>query len=177
MDSNHPPTILKNTPPDINDRISRNSTNKEIFKASLKPYQDELDESGYKYKMKFNQNVKQNVGQSQEGRRNRSRNITWFNPPFSLNVKTNVGASFLRIVKECFPSNHKLYKICNKNTIKLSYRTMKNMKSIISIHNEKVLTRFHEQLHPSTAVEPHCNCQANVTSMMWCTEATSPSLH
>ena len=94
------------------------------------------------------------------GRRNRSRNITWFNPPFSLNVKTNVGASFLRIVQECFPSNHKLHKICNKNTIKVSYRTMKNMKSILSIHNKKVLRKHHEQLHPSTAVAPHCNCQA-----------------
>ena len=75
-------------------------------------------------------------------------------------MKTNVGASFLKILQECFPSNHKLYKICNKNTIKISYRTMKNMKSIISIHNQKVLKKHHEQLHPSTAVEPHCNCQA-----------------
>ena len=73
---------------------SWDSSSEEIFNASLKPYQDALDESGYKYKMKFNQNVKQNVGQSQSGRGNRSRNITWFNPPFSLNVKTNVGASF-----------------------------------------------------------------------------------
>ena len=37
---------------------------------------------------------------------------------------------------------------------------MKNMKSIISIHNKKVLRKHHEQLHPSTAVAPHCNCQA-----------------
>ena len=34
------------------------------------------------------------------------------------------------------------------------------MKSIISIHNKKVLGKYHEQLHPSTAVAPHCNCQA-----------------
>ena len=47
------------------------------------------------------------------------------------------------------------------NSLKLSYRTMKNMKSIISIHNKKVLRNYHEQLHPSTAVAaPHCNCQA-----------------
>ena len=150
MDSNHPPTILKNTPPNINNRISRNSSNEEIFNASFKPYQDALNESGYKYKMKFDQNVRQNASQTQSGRRNRSRKITWFNPPFSLNVKTNVGASSLRILQECFPSNHKLYKICNKNTIKVSYRTMKNMKSIISIHNKKVLRKHHEQLHPST---------------------------
>ena len=34
------------------------------------------------------------------------------------------------------------------------------MKSIISIHNQKVLRKHHEELHPSTAVVPNCNCQA-----------------
>ena len=53
MESNHPPTILKNTPPNINNRISRNSTNEEIFNASSKPYQEALDKAGYnKHKLK-----------------------------------------------------------------------------------------------------------------------------
>ena len=59
---NYPPTILKNTPPNISNRISRNSTNEEIFNASFKPYQDALKESGYKYKIKFDKNVRQNAG-------------------------------------------------------------------------------------------------------------------
>ena len=31
--------------------------------------------------------------------RMRMRRITWFNPPFALNVKTNIGATFLNIIK------------------------------------------------------------------------------
>ena len=35
-------------------------------------------------------------------------------------MKTDVGANFLKIVKECIPSNHKFHKICNRNTLKLN---------------------------------------------------------
>ena len=33
----------------------------------------------------------------------RKRNIIWFNPPFSLGVKTNVGKKFLALVDKHFP--------------------------------------------------------------------------
>ena len=41
--------------------------------------------------------------------------------------------------KECFPQNHILHKICYKNTLKISYRTMPNISSHISKQNSKIL--------------------------------------
>ena len=38
----------------------------------------------------------------------RSRNITWFNPPYSANVVTSIGAKFLKILDTCFPTTHSL---------------------------------------------------------------------
>jgi hypothetical protein len=32
----------------------------------------------------------------------RKRNITWYNPPFSKNVATNIGQTFLEIIDEEF---------------------------------------------------------------------------
>ena len=66
--------------------------------------------------------------------------MIWFNPPFSQNVKTNVGKTFLKSVRQHFPKHHKLNKIFNKNTLKLSYCCMKIMSSIIKQHNEKILS-------------------------------------
>ena len=40
--SNHPPSILKQLPKSIEKRISENSSNKDIFDDSLKPYKDAL---------------------------------------------------------------------------------------------------------------------------------------
>ena len=64
----------------------------------------------------------------------------WFNPPFSQNVKTNIGKTFLKLVKQHFPKHHKLNKIFNKNTLKLSYYCMKNISSIIKQHKVKILS-------------------------------------
>jgi hypothetical protein len=71
-------------------------------------------------------------------KRNRGRRITWFNPPYSVNVSTNIGAKFLRIIDTCFPPAHILHKIINRNTIKVSYRCMPNMKEVIGRHNSKI---------------------------------------
>ena len=154
--SNHPPATIKNTVKNINNRISRNSANEEIFNASIEPYKKALSDSGYKQKLKFDKNAK-NVTKSTK--RKRGRRITWYNPPYALNVKTNVGAQFLRIIKECFPPRHKLHKICNKNTLKLSYRTTNNMNKILRKHNHQVLKDHHELMYPQPNADLHCNCQ------------------
>ena len=67
------------------------------------------------------------------------RNITWFNPPYSANVKTYFRKVFFRKLKKNFPRNHMFYKVFNKNTIKLSYSCMTNIAAIISSHNKQVL--------------------------------------
>ena len=75
---------------------------------------------------------------------------------FNESVKSNIGKIFLQILKECFPKNHILYKICNRNTIKISYRTMPNMKSYISKHNSKIIQ---QNLQPNLQPNPPQNLQ------------------
>ena len=46
---------------------------------------------------------------------------------------------FLQLIKKCFPENHPLAKVVNKNNVKISYKTMPNLQKIISNHNRKIL--------------------------------------
>ena len=133
--SNHPPSIIKNLPQNINNRLSKISANEEVFTTKIAPYQSALDASGYTHKLTFDPNARNKP----TSKRNRNRKVTWFNPPWSHNVKTNIGKKFLAIIKETFPTNHPLHKYCNRNTIKLSYRCMNNMKREVSRHNTKIL--------------------------------------
>ena len=67
------------------------------------------------------------------------RNVIWFNPPCSKNVKTNIGKTFLQLLSKHFPKEHQMNKICNKNTVKISYSCMNNISSILSTHNKNIL--------------------------------------
>ena len=84
----------------------------------------------------------------------RARKITWFNPPFSRNVATNVGAKFLKIIDKCFPPSNPLAKIINRNTVKISYRCMPNMGQVINKHISKI-SKQNEAPPPIR----NCNCQ------------------
>ena len=46
-----------------------------------------------------------------------------------------------------------MHKIFNRNTVKISYRTMPNMKQVVSMHNSKVA--YQHEPHPP----PGCNCR------------------
>ena len=90
--------------------------------------------------------------ETNRAKRKRKRNVIWYNPPFSKSCKTNIGYRFLDLVQKHFPSQHRLHKIFNKNTVKVSYCCMRNVASIISSHNKRVLR----------AEEPNnrlCNCR------------------
>ena len=78
--------------------------------------------------------------------------VLWFNPPFTQNVKTNIRKIFLKLVKQHFPKHHKLNKIFNKNTLKLSYCCMKNMSSIIKQQKVNILSAKSKEKHS-------CNCR------------------
>ena len=102
MMSNHPPSIIKNIPLSVNDRLSKLSATKEIFEAAAPVYQRALKASGYDYRLEFHDMWDTSTIQPQKSR-TRSRRTTYFNPPFSLNVDTNVGKDFLNIVRN-FPN-------------------------------------------------------------------------
>ena len=144
--SNHPPQIIKELPKIINDRLSRNSSDAEIFHASKVEYETALRNSGYK-----NVNFQYSLRNNNNNQRNRQRNIIWFNPPFSQTVSTNVAKRFLNLLDKHFPRSNKLHKIFNRNTIKVSYSCTPNVKSIINSHNKKLINNENK-------VVKNCNC-------------------
>ena len=150
--SNHPPSILKNIPTAVNKRLSKISANERVFKDAAPPYQNALNMCGYDYEMKYDP---PNPTHNQP--KNRKRKIIWFNPPWSANCSTKIGAKFLNIVDDCFPPTHPLHKIFNRNTLKVSYSCMPNMAQAMSRHNFKV------NKEDQNRVSPGCNCQGGVT--------------
>jgi len=84
-------------------------------------------------------------------KRNRQRNIVWFNPPFSRNVATNIGRKFFALLGKHFPKGSKLHCIFNRNTVKLSYSCLPNVERIVKSHNRKVLSKPKNELK--------CNCR------------------
>ena len=90
--------------------------------------------------------------------RKRRRNITWYNPPYNKNVVTNIGKKFLRLIDESFPPKHKLHKIINRNTVKISYSCTQNMEQVISSHNKKLLIKTAEASECEETTKK-CNCR------------------
>jgi len=148
--SNHPPNILKRIPESVNQRLSDISSDETAFNKAAPPYQAALDKSGYEHKLKFLPRDKR-----KKKSRARKRNITWFNPPFDMHVKTNLGKEFLRIVNECFPKSHTLRPIFNRNTLKLSYSCMPSVNSAIDAHNKHLL----QQPNAEGSDTRPCNCR------------------
>ena len=145
--SNHPPNVVKQIPESINRRLSDISSDEIAFNEAAPIYQEALEKSGHNYKLKFQPR------NEQRKRRSRNRNITWFNPPFDLRVRTNLGRQFLRIVDECFHKGHPLRPIFNRNKLRLSYSCMPNVKSVIDSHNKNLMREKPPQ------DERKCNCR------------------
>ena len=151
--SNHPPAIIKAIPKGINYRLSSISSNEEVFDKSVAMYQEALERSGHKHKLTFEKKDTMPPQQPGKRKRARKRNVTWFNPPYDKRVRTNVGREFLRIVDQSFPQGHCLRPIFNRNTLKISYSCMPNIKNTIEAHNTRLMSKDRQ-----TATPP-CNCR------------------
>ena len=168
--SNHPPNIIKQIPTMVVKRLSRLSSNEEIFNNQKEKYEKALDDSGYSsshFRQIFG-NVEGYNGKNlkyipkqdkKEKKKRKDRQVTWFNPPFSLNVQTDIGKKFLNLVKKHFKKGGKidrtgfsLSKILNVHTVKLSYSTTNNVARHIVKHNSKVLNEGKKQ------EQRKCNC-------------------
>ena len=55
-----------------------------------------------------------------------------------MNVQTKLGKEFLKIVDSSFPVGNPLHGKINRHNVKLSYRTMPNMRTQISRHNARL---------------------------------------
>lgn len=153
-ESNHPPIILREIPSMISKRLSGLSSSEEMFQKEAQLYNNALLNAGYKEKVKY---YKEETCTKKKTSRNRT--VTWYNPPFSINVKTNVGKKFLNLVDKHF-KNTELGKHFNRSTIKISYCTMGNINTIISSHNKKIMKDLQDEEEPKPTNKKKCNCRA-----------------
>jgi len=147
--SNHPPAIIKSIPEGINKRLAQISSDEDCFKNAAQPYQEALRRNGYEYELTYK---RYNRKRNENTEKKRRRNVTWYNPPFDVRVKTNVARRFLKIVDDSFPAEHPLRKIFNRNTLKVSYSCTPNVQSIIDGHNKK-------KLQSKDDTNKTCNCR------------------
>ena len=147
--SNHPPSILKHIPRMVERRLQSISCNEKVFNDAKALYENALKQSGFEPALTYC-----NGGPSQ--RKKRRRNITWFNPPFSQTIETNISRKFLLLVDKHFPPDHQLRKIFNRNTLKVSPRCMPSIDSAIKSHNNQLLKSEGEDKRT-------CNCRKKDT--------------
>ena len=149
--SNHPPSVIKAIPKSINKRLSSISSSAREFDEAKGDYQKALKDSGYEHILEYEEPRPDH--QTRQKKKSNRDDILWFNPPWNQAVKTNVGAEFLKLIKLHFPKNSPLRKILNRNTVKVSYCTCKNIARTIKSHNNKVLRgKKNEE-------KAGCNCQ------------------
>ena len=82
-----------------------------------------------------------------------------YGSPFTKNLYTKMGKSFLSLLDLHFPKNHIHNSIFNRNKMRVSYSCMKKIKLIINNNNMKVLNNTAE-------IKESCNCiyDAQITS-------------
>ena len=137
--SNHPPSIIRQLPISISQRISKLSSDHATFQHAAPTYNNALKHNGFRSDIEFLPDETHTPPASHQ--KIRTRNITWFNPPFSKNVKTNVGKKFLNLLYNHFPSTNPLSKIFNRNSVKVSYSCIQNMRSVINKHKPQSIDR------------------------------------
>ena len=90
------------------------SSNEQVFKEAIPPYQEALKKSGYTEILKFDASKKQ------PKKKQRKRNITYYNPPFNSASDVNLGKEFLKLVDKHFPKNNKRKDVLTAETSKLA---------------------------------------------------------
>ena len=145
--SNHPKSILDEIPRMVSKHLSNNSSNKEILDNPKPPYEEALRLSGYdnvditfQPKIVFKKPTKKPKDK-----------ILFCNLPWNMALKANIGKEFLSLI-DMF-KNTPQGKFINRHEIKLSYSTMRNLKSHINSSNLKKLNSNKPEL-----VNDPCHC-------------------
>ena len=75
--------------------------------------------------------------------KSRQCNIIWFNSPFSKNASRRTLQAVAHCVRACthLPVSHNLHRIFNRNTVKVSYNCMSNVKSTITSHITRIIRK------------------------------------
>ena len=144
--SNHPPNIIKELPNSISKRISNISSDKAAFNNAAPSYNDVLSASGQKQNLTYQEDLT-------PSKKVRQRKIIRFNPPYSVNVETNTGKTFLKLIDKHVPKTNKFHKIFNRNNVKVSYSCLPNFANMIKSHNNRMLSE------EKTQDQTKCNCR------------------
>ena len=113
----------------VQKRLSNNSSNKEIFDMAKTPYIEALKRSGY-------QNFEMNFiprSEVSKPKKSNAKKVIFCNLPWNSAVRSNVGKDFLSLV-DLF-KNTPQGKYINRHIVKLSYSTMRNLKSHVAASN------------------------------------------
>ena len=148
--SNHPPNIIKQIPTMISTQLSNISSDEKCLNEATHDYNRALRDSGYSETVTY---IPPNPIKK---KRTRKRNVLWYNPPYSTNVSTNIGAKFFALLEKHFNRNNPLFKVINRNNVKLSYSCMPNVGRIIKAHNKSVLKQHARK--EETPIK-NCNCR------------------
>ena len=105
MESNHPPSIIRQIPRMIERLVLDNSSNAEIFKRSKAAPSEALRRSGYRADIKYI--LSNGAEKKQRKKLKRWLNEFWYNPSFYALVKTDVIRGVLQIVNKHFPPHSK----------------------------------------------------------------------
>ena len=105
--SNHPLSVIRQiTLSIIESRLSTLPFNEKIFQEAVPPYHKALQSSGCRhtltYKRPKNNNNSTNINKI---KRNRKRQIIWFNPPFNLKTKKINWHIILKSFRQAFSSS------------------------------------------------------------------------
>ena len=150
-DSNHWSKTIESIEKGVNVRLNKLSSNQKVFEEEIPSYREALQKSGHSGdSLKWNPEINNNI----KKKRVRRRKVHWCNIPYSSNVDQPMGRMVLQAVDKWFPKNHFLHRFYNRNTIKVSYSTTRNLKAIVDAHNRKIL-------NPPEQEKDRCNCQKN----------------
>ena len=95
---------------------------------------------------------------------------TLVQPPIQQKRQHQYRTQFLALVDKHVPKDHKLRKIFNRNTIKISYSCMNNTKQIIDNHNKRILNSSKHindtADNTNTKDSKTCNCRQKNTCLL-----------
>ena len=131
-------------PNSISQQINNISSDKATFNNAAPFYNDALSVSGYKENLSHQQDLT-------PSKKVRQRKVIWFNPPYSVNVETDIGKTFLNLIEKHFPKTIKFHKIFNRYNVKVCYSCLPNFGNMIKSHSNRILSE------EKTEDQPKCD--------------------
>ena len=129
INSNHPPSVKKELPNMIQNRLSALSKNKVMFNKYKEPYEKSLKNSGFNKALEYSNQNENNATNGGKRRKRRKKTSDILQSTFQFNSKNKIRKRDLKLVDKHFPKDGPLNKIFNRNTIKISYSCMPNVES------------------------------------------------